>query len=98
MPYLHLILRAIKPETNVNRVYEIFVDKGLFDCWMVILAYGRYGGGTVQKSHSFFSIEEAKHFIDKILNKRFKANKRIGCNYKVIKIKAENLTFMPSSL
>jgi hypothetical protein len=26
---IHLILRAIKPETNVNRVYEIRVDKML---------------------------------------------------------------------
>lgn len=42
MFYLHLILRAIEPDTNVNRMYEIRRDKGLFESWLVIIAYGAY--------------------------------------------------------
>ena len=84
---LQLILRAIKPETNVNRVYEIRVDRGLFNSWLVITAYGRYRGGTCQKTHSFFSLEEARTFVQKTLKKRFQSQKRIGCCYKIIKAK-----------
>lgn len=55
MPPTHLILRAVKPETNVNRVYEIHVDKGLFNSWLVIIGYGRHGGGACHKIYSFFN-------------------------------------------
>lgn len=84
MSYLNLILRAIKPETNVNRVYEIRLDKGLFESWLVIIAYGRYGGGAYQKIHSFFTVEDARKFVQKTLKKRFQSHKRIGCYYKVV--------------
>ena len=85
MPYLHLILRAIEPESNLNRVYEIWLDRGLFGSWLVLIAYGRYEGGITQQNHSFSTLEEAKAFIDKTLTKRLKAEKRIGCNYKIVK-------------
>ena len=85
MSYLNVVLRAVKPETNVNRVYEIYISKGLFNSWVVMTAYGRYGAGSNQKIHSFFSLEEAKAFVNKILKKRFNAEKRIGCNYSLVK-------------
>ena len=85
MSYLRLTLRAIKTEINVNRVYEVHLSKGLFDSWIVLTAYGRYGSGTHQKIHSFFSLEEAKAFVSKILKKRFNAEKRVGCNYSLVK-------------
>ena len=85
MPYLHLILRAIKPESNLNRVYEIWLDKGLLSSWLVLVAYGRHESGITQKNYSFSTIEEAKAFIDKTLSKRLKAKKRIGCDYKIVK-------------
>ena len=85
MPYFHLILRAIRPESNLNRVYEIWLDRGLFESWLVLTAYGRYGGGTTQKNHSFSTLEDARAFIDKTLSKRLKAEKRIGCDYKIVK-------------
>ena len=84
MPYLNLVLRAIRPEINVNRVYQIRVDKGLFSCWLVFTAYGRYGGGAHQKVHSFYTLQDARIFVDKTLKKRFKAEKRIGCNYELV--------------
>ncbi len=90
MPYLHLILRATKPESNLNRVYEIWLDRGLFDSWLVLTAYGRYSGGTTQKNHSFYTLEEAQVFIDKVLNKRLNSQNRIGCNYELIARKYSN--------
>jgi hypothetical protein len=85
MSHLNLVLRAVKPEINVNRVYEIYVSKGLLNSWIVMTAYGRYGSGSHQKIYSFFSLEEAKVFVNKILRKRFNAEKRVGCNYSLIK-------------
>ena len=85
MSYLKLTLRAISPEINVNRVYEVHLNKGLFDSWIVLTAYGRYGSGSHQKIHSFFSLEEAKAFVRKILKKRFNAVNRVGCNYSLVK-------------
>ena len=84
MSYLHLILRAVSRETNVNRIYELRVDRGLFNSWLDIVAYGRYGGGFCQKIHSFFTLEEVKTFVNKSLKKRSKAEKRIGCHYTLI--------------
>ncbi len=88
MSYLKLVLRATKPETNLDRCYEIHLGRGLFNSWLVVIAYGRYGAkgrGARQKTHSFFVLEEAKNFIGKTLKKRFSAVNRIGCNYKIIR-------------
>ena len=84
---LQLILRAIRPETNVNRVYKIRIDKGLFNSWLVITAYGCYGKGACQKIHSFLNKEEARAYAGKTLRKRFQSHKRIGCCYKIVKAK-----------
>ena len=90
MSYLHLILRARQPEININRVYELRVDRGLFNSWLVIIAYGRYGVGLSQRIHSFFTLEEAKTFVNKTLKKRSKAEKRIGCSYHLISRSSSN--------
>ncbi len=37
MPYLHLVLRVINLNLNINRAYETLVDKGLFENWLVII-------------------------------------------------------------
>jgi hypothetical protein len=87
-PYFKIVLRAIKPDANLDRCYEIHLGKGLFNSWLVVIAYGRYGAkgrGAHQKTHSFFILEEAKNFIGKMLNKRLNAAKRIGYNYEIIK-------------
>ena len=88
MSYLKLVLRATKLDANLDRCYEIHLGKGLFNSWLVVIAYGRYGAkgrGARQKTHSFFVLEEAKNFIGKILNKRLNSVNRIGCNYKIIR-------------
>jgi predicted DNA-binding WGR domain protein len=83
MSHLNLILRAINLEKNVNRVYQIQVCRGGFNSWLVIINYGRYGGGTRQTIHSFWTLEEAKVFVDKTLKKRSSSMMRIRCNYQL---------------
>lgn len=97
MSYLKLILHAEKPEKNINRVYEILLNKGLFNSWVVMTGYGRYGAGSQQKIYSFFALEEAKKFIHKILKKRFNAEKRVGCNYSLVKRRTSD-SFMDDCL
>jgi hypothetical protein len=87
MSYLKLVLRATKLDVNLDRSYEIYMCQGLFDSWLVITAYGRYGAGqgALPKIQSFSAREDAKKCVNKILKKRLNAVKRIGCNYDVIK-------------
>ena len=78
------VLRAINPGKNVDRVYEIWSGRGLFNCWSVIIGYGRHGRGGTQKVYSFTTQEEMEAFVRKTLNKRFQSHKRIGCSYQVV--------------
>ena len=81
---LYISLRAVNPERNINRVYEIVLSKALFNTWGVIIAYGRYGQASKQRTYNFQCVEEAKSFINKVLKKRLTAPKRIGCAYNVV--------------
>ena len=75
-------LRAINPARNLDRSYEIIAHKGLFDSWLVITAYGRYGHKGGQTRTTIFDTErQAQNFVDKVLKKRLNASKRIGCDY-----------------
>ena len=71
----------------MNRVYEIRLDRGLFESWLVFTAYGRHGAGAHQKIHSFLTLEDARKFVQKTLKKRFQSHKRIGCCYKIVQAK-----------
>jgi hypothetical protein len=86
MSYLKLVLRATKLEDNLDRSYEIHMCKGLFESWLVITAYGRYGAGqgALQKIQSFYTLDDAEKCVYKIMQKRRNAFQRIGCNYEVI--------------
>jgi hypothetical protein len=87
MSYLKCVFRATKEDLNLDRSYELYMCKGLFDSWLVITAYGRYGAGQGARPsiQSFFELEEAKKCVKKIIKKRLHAMKRIGCNYEIIK-------------
>ncbi len=85
MSYLKLILRAVRVDTNTNRAYEIHLDKGLFETWVVTTANGRYGAGKgSQRNYSFDNLSDAQVFIHKILKKRDNSQNRIGCPYELI--------------
>jgi hypothetical protein len=90
MSYFQLVLRAVKPELNINRSYTIYLNKGLFESWVVMIAYGRYNVRGQQKNYPFFSIEDAKSFIKKTIHKRLRSEKRIGCNYTIVCQKASD--------
>ena len=78
----YIKLRATNPTTNLDRAYEILLQKGLFDIWLVTTAYGRYGQkGGQTKTALFDTQSQAELFISTILKKRLNATKRIGCNY-----------------
>ena len=74
MPYLHLVLRVINLNLNINRDYEVLVDKGSFENWLVIITYGRFGEGDSEVlQFCYFSRSGTVLFAlrDKILKKRF---------------------------
>ncbi len=61
------------------------VQKGLFQHWLVTLAYGRYGQkGGQSKQYIFDTLPQAQDFIRKTIKKRLNAHTRIGCNYNFI--------------
>jgi hypothetical protein len=84
--FLKLVLRAKNIDSNIDRSYEIHMCKGLFDSWLVITAYGRYGAGqgARQTIQSFYTLDDAKKCVYKIMKKRLNAFQRIGCNCEVI--------------
>lgn len=77
-------LHAINHENNVNRTYEMILDKGLFNTFVVLVGWGRYNTTGKQVAHSFDTQEEAQAFISKKLHKRQNATSRIGCNYEIV--------------
>jgi predicted DNA-binding WGR domain protein len=80
----YLKLRAINPARNVNRVYEIQIGQGLLNTITVLIAYGRLGGSTQQRFYHFDTLFEAHAFVQKSMQKRLNAHKRIGCGYEVV--------------
>lgn len=78
-----LTLRATLPAKNLDRDYTIWVQKGLFNLWVVNILYGKWGAARHHKiQYSFEAPEQAQRFIKKTVRKRLNAQKRIGCNYK----------------
>jgi WGR domain len=82
--WIHLKLRAINPLKNVNRVYEIQLGQGLFNTITVLIAYGRLGGSTQQRFYHFDTLFEVHAFVQKSMQKRLNAHRRIVCAYKVV--------------
>jgi len=77
-------LQAINHKKNVNRTYEIILDKGLFNTFIVLVGWGRCNTTGKQVAHSFDTQEDAQDFIRKKINKRQNAIARIGCNYEIV--------------
>lgn len=75
------VLRAINPEKNIFREYAIDLTKDMLGYWVVMTSYGRIGSRGQSKQYAFKEKEAAEKKIREILNKRLKAQSRIGCNY-----------------
>lgn len=74
-------LQAIHPQQNIRRFYSIRIGQDLFKKWHVAATYGRLGTDGRLKSWMYESQEDAYRSAQKILHKRFHAEKRIGVNY-----------------
>lgn len=80
----HIILRATNPSLNMDRIYELWLGKGLLGKWVVIVAHGPYKGGMTQRSYAFDNKQDAQMFIDKVVTAKLHSEKRIGQDYKVV--------------
>jgi hypothetical protein len=88
MIFLDVALRATNIKTNTDRLYIIRVEKKLFEPkWKVHLQNGRFGTWVKTRLQCFDTLKETKVFVRHVLNKRFKAQSRIGVNYKIIKVR-----------
>jgi predicted DNA-binding WGR domain protein len=81
MSLIHLRLRALDWERNIDRDYDILVMRVLFGFWGVTVAFGRHGTRGSFRNHVFETQEEAQRFVYKSLQRRLRAPKRIGCSY-----------------
>jgi predicted DNA-binding WGR domain protein len=80
-------LEARDPTHNVHRAYSIAYGQDLFGNWVVETTYGRIGG----KGRTLVTIvnneDEALKYVQKALNRRKTAPKRIGVEYEVRELK-----------
>jgi predicted DNA-binding WGR domain protein len=74
-------LRAQSIDSNINRVYEIAIIKGLFNSVCVIIGWGRFGSKGQSKVVPFETWDEAEVFVQKKIKKRLGSEKRIGVAY-----------------
>ncbi len=77
-------LRAVLPEKNINRDYELRLEQVLFGIWSVTAAYGRHLTRGMIKHYLFETQDEAQAFLKKKLHKRLNAKNRIGCDYSIV--------------
>lgn len=84
MSLFHLKLRAVNRQRNVDRDYDIMVMRVLLGYWGVTVAFGRHGSRGCLKNYSFATQEEARSFVHKILQRRLRAPKRLGCCYHIV--------------
>ncbi|MBN9344566.1 MAG: WGR domain-containing protein [Candidatus Paracaedimonas acanthamoebae] len=77
-------LKAQNKGAGIFRYYHIVVMPTLFKDWSLLIANGRIGQKARQRSLLFTDLNLLIKKIKQILNKRLKAEKRLGCNYHLI--------------
>ena len=77
-------LKAINPDKNIYRWYEIKQSHNLFGTWSLIISSGRIGTKGRTRVLPFKTKTEMTTTLQKILKKRLTAERRIGCNYALI--------------
>jgi predicted DNA-binding WGR domain protein len=77
-------LKAINPDKNIYRWYEIKQSHNLFGTWSLIISSGRLGTKGRTRVLPFETEEEMNIILQKILKKRLTAEHRIGCNYALV--------------
>jgi len=79
-----LYLRAINPERNVARDYQLLVQRDLFGHWIVALHWGRIGASGQCRILSFDQFDDASRFVGHNLARRKSARNRIGVDYALV--------------
>lgn len=79
-----LHLRAINPERNVAREYQLEVQRDLFGHWIVALHWGRIGASGQGRILSFDQFDDASRFVGHNLARRKSARNRIGVDYVLV--------------
>jgi len=77
-------LRATDHSKNIDRDYELHLDKGLFNSMIVLVGWGRHNTKGQQKAYYFDSKKDALSFMNQKIKKRLSSRSRIGCEYKII--------------
>ncbi|WP_336975233.1 WGR domain-containing protein [Sphingobium aromaticiconvertens] len=85
-------LRALDPARNIARDYSIWIAMDLFDLWVVETCWGRIGARGQHQQRSFANARAAQNYVRSILKKRGGAHKRIGVEYQIMPIDAEEPT------
>lgn len=80
---LNIALEAHNDERDHHRRYEVIVERDLLGDWLVVIRFGRVGGGTNECRFGFSSIEAAQRLVREHLRRRMSAPRRIGCKYEV---------------
>ncbi|AIL13638.1 hypothetical protein IM40_09320 (plasmid) [Candidatus Paracaedimonas acanthamoebae] len=97
-------LKAQNKEVDIFRYYHIIVMPTLFKDWSLLIANGRIGRKARQRSLLFTDLNLLIKKIKQILHKRLNAEKRLGCNYKIIdhsyddEFKRQVIPYLPITL
>lgn len=76
-------MEAIKKETNKFRFYFLYLERDLFNQFILTTIYGRIGTKGTKKIFSYSTIMDASKKIVEIVQKRQTARKRIGVDYEI---------------
>jgi hypothetical protein len=77
-------LRAVSPQAQHRRAYEIHVGPDLFDQLVVAIDFGAIGARGQRRVHLVADIAEAQAVVRRALRRRLTAPHRIGVPYRVI--------------
>lgn len=74
-------LKAENYSQHIHRFFSIQVTQSLFKDWVIWVSYGRIGQKARERKYFFLKPEDLIKKYKQILNKRLKAENKVGCNY-----------------
>jgi len=79
--YAEVHLKAENYALKIHRFFHIHVTQSLFKDWVIWVNYGRIGHKARERKYFFLEPKDLIKKYKQLLNKRLKAEKRVGCNY-----------------
>lgn len=86
---LSIQLHAQNVEKNINRFYGLRVNKNLFGAWTITIQYTQFRTRGPTKLFFCDTVDEAKLRVQLILKRRLNYNQRMGCEYKITHVDAD---------